>query len=83
MSTLRVAGDAIARSGSAPLTRGLVTISLFAVGPLMLLLAGFATLVYEASELFVTAGSSHESVPTLSNSSCSALFSLGASGPAG
>jgi hypothetical protein len=46
----------LARSAHVPLTRGIVSVLLFGVAPVLLLASGFAVLFYEGSGLFQTAG---------------------------
>lgn len=46
----------LARGAHVPLTRGIVSVLLFAVAPVLLLASGFAALMYEGSGLYQTAG---------------------------
>jgi hypothetical protein len=46
----------MARGAKAPLTRGIVSVALFAIAPILLLAGAFTSLIYDGSGLFVTAG---------------------------
>jgi hypothetical protein len=46
----------VARGARAPVTRGIVSVLLFAVAPVLLLASGFASLVYETSSPYETRG---------------------------
>jgi hypothetical protein len=46
----------MARGAKAPLMRGIVSVALFAVAPILLLAGAFTSLIYDGSGLFATAG---------------------------